>query len=248
MTKLISLLSVLALASCGDNIKTQSDAHMPDGATPIPAVPSLGTQMDRMGRPAINTALNHAFDGTAAAATAKDAYNVDGSPGGWQSAYTGAFAASLGFIDVLDTGFTCTTDGTGVCTANNAAANGAGCGNQVMYNATLGGGGAPTAQSYTILAAVLADDELYLDTTKTSCDLPNHANYLAVEFSALSPVPNVTCGGRAPTNDVMDTSYTALAFGVNGFNLSDFSPFFGDGVGPHADVNNDTFPFLGAPH
>ncbi len=47
----------------------------------------------------------------------------------------------------------------------------------------------------------------------------------------------------------MDTSYTALAIGLNGFDtVMAFAPAFGDGVGAHADVSNSTFPFLGAPH
>jgi len=36
-------------------------------------------------------------------------------------------------------------------------------------------------------------------------------------------VSNVTCGGRAPTNDVIDTSYSALAIGTFPF-LADPNP------------------------
>jgi hypothetical protein len=243
---LLGLSFMIAASSCGDNLKL-TDAGHPDGNNKIPAVPTLGAQMDRLGRPAINTALNHAFDGTTAAGAAKDAYNQDGSPGGW-STYAASFAASAGFIDVLDTGLTCNPL-TGTCVANAGAANGAGCGNQALYNGNLLGGGAPTATSYGMLATILSDDELYLDTSKTSCELPGnaHANYLGVEFNVLASLPN-TCGGRAPTNDVMDVSYTVLATGVAGFNVNDFTPAIGDGVGPHADVSNDTFPFFGTPH
>ena len=54
------------------------------GSGGFPAAPALGAQIDRLGRPAINTVLNHGFDGSASSAgAAKDAYNADGSPGGW---------------------------------------------------------------------------------------------------------------------------------------------------------------------
>src|SRR5438045_6193332 len=52
----------------------------PDGATDgggPPAPPALGAQIDRMGRPAINTALNNTFNADAASkGKAKDAYNA----------------------------------------------------------------------------------------------------------------------------------------------------------------------------
>jgi hypothetical protein len=252
--KTISMLlavALLAIASCGDNNKLtdagHADARADAACSNCPAVPALGVQLDRLGRPAINTALNHAFDPTAAAGTAKDAYNVDGSPGGWVAAYAPTFAAGLGIMDVLDTGLTC-TDGT--CVAESAPTASDGCGNQVLYNGNAAGGDTATATSYATLASILADDQLYMDTTKTSCELPSHANYLAVEFNVVTSLPNLTCGGRAPTNDVIDTSYTALAIGVTGFKVGDgsYTPFFGDGVGPHADVSNSAFPFLGTPH
>src|SRR5689334_4457812 len=228
MTKL-SLL--LALASCGDNLKApDARTHDGNGSNMQPAVPALGAQMDRMGRPAVNTALNHAFDGTAAAGTAKDAYNQDGSPGGWTAANEAAFKTSLAFVDALD--------GT--------------CGNQALYNGMPAGQvGSATVDSYKALADVLANDQLFLDTTINAADIPvTHMNYLAVEFNYVTAgsIPLVTCGGRAPTNDVMDASYTALAVGITGFNAAmGFDPAVKDGVGPHADENNDTFPFLGSP-
>jgi len=228
----------LASASCGDNLKAPdakvADAHNVTPCSDCPAVPVLGVQMDRLGRPAINTALNHAFDGTTAAGPAKDAYNQDGSPGGWTTQYVAPFMTSLGFIDALDS--TAVTDG---------------CGTQVEYNGTPQGGGTPTAMSYGTIATVLANDQLFLDTTHydLACEIPSsHANYLAVEFNYVTGLPESTCGGRAPTNDVIDASYTALAIGIAGFSPTDFAAAFGDGAGPHADVSNDTFPFLGAPH
>ncbi|MEP6863853.1 MAG: hypothetical protein ABJE66_24715 [Deltaproteobacteria bacterium] len=249
MTKLsIILFATLAAASCGDNLKvSDGGTRGSDGGgsgSGFPAAPALGAQIDRMARPAINTALNHGFDKTAAAGTAKDAYNADGSPGGW-TMYVPEFAKNLAILDSLDTGLTCVN---GTCTVNAAATPGDGCGNQVEYNGTLTGGGTPTAMSYFGLAGVLSDDELYLDTNKGVSDLGNGQNYLAVEFNVLSSVNNASCGGRAPTNDVIDTSYAALAVGLGGFNNATFQPAFGDGASAHADVSNSAFPFLGAPH
>jgi hypothetical protein len=250
---LAALLVTAGLTSCGDNLKVPDakvhDARPDAACSNCPAAPSLGTQIDRLGRPAINTVLNHGFDGTVAAGPAKDAYNIDGSKGGWLM-YTAQFAANLAIVDVLDTGLTC-TDGT--CTAEAVPTLSDGCGNQVEYNGMLNGNGSANAAmgSYNTLAGILTDDELFVDTTIGAADIASsHANYLAVEFNALSGIPNTTCGGRAPTNDVIDTSYTALAIGITGFKVSDgsFKAAFGDGVGPHADVSNDTFPFLGTPH
>jgi len=243
-------IAVGLAASCGDNIKLNNDGKpadtMPDASLcpGCPAAPTLGVQIDRMGRPAVNTVLNHGFDPTAAAGSAKDAYNANSSPAGWTQ-YVATFMPNLAILDALDTGLACTN---GTCAAS-AGHNG--CGDQVEFNGMVNGGSNADAManSYQTLAGLLADDELYLDTSKTICDLPNHQNYLGVEFNVLTTLTN-TCGGRAPLNDVIDTTYTAIAIGVNGFNVTGsppFTPFFGDLVGPHADVDDDVFPFLGPP-
>jgi hypothetical protein len=248
----IILFATLAAAGCGDNLKvTDGGTSGGSDAGGVPPAPALGPQFDRMGRPAINTVLTHGFDKTAAAGTAKDAYNHDGSPGGWMQ-YAPEFATNLAILDALDTGLTCTN---GSCSANAAATPGDGCGHQVEYNGMLNGGGLPNTMSYLTLATVLTDDELFLDTRRGASDLgelggTSGQNYLAVEFNALTSgtVYNASCGGRAPTNDVIDTSYSALAVGLNGFNGATFATGFGDGASAHTDVSNSVFPFLGAPH
>jgi len=83
-----------------NNPDVQNDAG-DSGGNPPP--PTLKTQIDRIGRPAINTALNHVFDSTSAADTAKDAYNADKNVAGWQAAYLAEFAKNLGIFDALDT-------------------------------------------------------------------------------------------------------------------------------------------------
>lgn len=110
------------------------------GGDMTPPPPKLGTQIDRFGRPAINTAANHTFELDAAKKNAaKDAWNANGDPATW-AAYTADVAASIAVIDSLDTV----------------------CGNQVFA--------APAAAAgrYNTLAGVLADDRIWLKTDAAS--------------------------------------------------------------------------------
>ncbi|HSD87409.1 MAG TPA: DUF4331 family protein [Kofleriaceae bacterium] len=262
MKNMIKLLAItVALAACGDN-KGLPDAHpRPDGppadaqCSNCPAAPTLGTQIDRMGRPAVNTLLNRAFEPpTAGQGTAKDAYNADATASGWVTAYAPEFMKGLGMIDSLDTGFCgngiCELGETGTdipataCAADCAAAEtgtiATACANQTLYNG--GQGSTPMTTSYQTLASILASDELYLDTTKTIC-----AFYLAVEFGVATG-NHTTCGGRAPEYDVVDFSLSALAIGINGFSTDGmFTPKFSDGAPKHTDYLS-AFPYLGEPH
>lgn len=265
MKTTIKILAVaaLALAACGDN-KAVVDASVKMDARPdtaycadCPPAPSLGAQIDRMGRPAINTALNNGFNGDATAAqAAKKTYNENSMPSTWQTIVP-EFMKNLAIIDALDTGFC----GNGLCELGEANAAGGGnvacaadcptaaqvgtittaCGNQALYN--NGMGGAPVANSYQALAGVLSDDQLYLDTSKGTC-----AFYLAVEFGVVIAQPNSTCGGRAPNYDVIDFTLSLGAVGLLGFSTDGmFTPDLRDGAVAHADVTQ-TFPFLGPPH
>ncbi len=254
----IFAVAALSLTACGDNIKGTTDGSTgTDGSgsgSGFPAAPTLGSQIDRMGRPAVNTALNHVFDPTAAAGSAKDAYNHDESVGTWPQTWAPKFAPNLAIFDAVDTGYcgnglceatsptgvpetlaTCPVDCpmTGAINAPDA------CGNQAFYNGSAG------QLAYVPLAGVLADDELYLETSKSTC-----AGYLAVEFftQVLGLAVSTTCGGRAPSYDVIDTTYTLSSIGVKGFDPTTFAPAFKDNVGPHTDISDTTFPFLGAPH
>lgn len=236
MNKLSTLLVTLglaALASCGgNNNKTPDappgiDAPTPDAPPSIPNPPTLGAEIDRMGRPAINTALNHVFDvDTTTKNAAKNAYNADGGTGSWGGTYGAEFAKNLALLDSLDS--------TSGATGTN------GCGNQILYNGNLQGGGTAGSASYATLASVLADDQLYLNTSTGTCGA-----YLGVELEYLG-VHAGDCGGRTLTEDVIDVSYSALAAGVAGFDQS-LNPLVKDGVSAHADVSQ-MFPYLGAPH
>jgi hypothetical protein len=166
----------------------------PDGGPPAP--PTLGAQIDRIGRPAINTALNHGFDGDASTAgAAKDTYNADKTPSGWVAAYQQEMSNNLGILDSLD-----------------LTADGGGCGNQAFAQDDAG------ANRYATLSGVLAGDMLWLNTAGTTC-----SQYLAVELNATGALPNTDCGGRRISDDVMGTTYsvvsgvgfTGLTSGVN---------------------------------
>lgn len=244
--KTIKLLAIFSLAatSCGDNLTREGTVDAPRVDAPIdapnfPEAPALGAQIERMGRPAVNTALNSAFITPAGEITAKkDAYNEATDPAMWPATLlaTGRivrdeFATNLGIIDVLDQGAFANTMGAGN-----------GCGNAILYNGP-GGTATPMTTSYDFLGGFLALDMLFVDTGKMTCN-----NYLSVEFGVVTG-SHSQCGGRTPTHDVIDVSYSALAAGLQGFDLTDpaIPPLVGDGVDPHADVDNDAFPFFGAP-
>lgn len=230
-----------ALAACGDDgTPAKTDAPVvqhdapPKDAPAFPAPPAIGAQVDRFGRPAINTAANHVFDGSASRqGAAKDDYNQDGDVAMWPTKYAPEFAKNLAVLDALDIGVTYGSGGSAVQ---------GGCGNQFAYNGMLGGGGSATASSYMPLAAALADDRLFLDTSKTTCTA-----YLTVEQDFLSGggIAHTTCGGRTPSYDVIDISYTALAGGATAVL---HGVVFPDGVAKHDDASDSVFPFLGAPH
>jgi hypothetical protein len=179
-------------------------------------------QIDRFGRPAVNTALNHAFDPDASAAgAAKDLYNADTEAGAWAATYTPEIEKNLAILDSLDT-----SDA------------GNGCGNQPFANNDAG------AARYSFLAGVLANDMMWVNTAATTC-----SQYLGVELLATGVLPNDggaeggptnQCGGRTLTYDVIQTTYSI----VSGVGLSGF----GSGVNAVASkVDGTTFPYLATP-
>lgn len=148
--KNLAWLSLVALAACGgsNNNTTPPPTTNPPPTNPPPAgnppKPAIGaTQIDRMGRAAVNTALINPF-GTAAGKTSgqsKDEYNANTDAATWATAFAPQIQTNLAIFDALD--------GT--------------CGNQVLAGATL------NATRYSTLAGVLADDRLYVRTDKTTC-------------------------------------------------------------------------------
>jgi hypothetical protein len=187
------------------------------GPTGNPTPPTLGTQVDRMGRPAVNTALNHGFDGNATTAgAAKDAYNADTNVSTWAASYVPQFEGNLAILDSLDKG---------------ALPNdGGGCGNQPFANPDAGG-----PDRYATLASVLAADMLWMDTSQTTC-----SQYLGVELKATGVITTSDCGGRALPYDVIQTTYSIVSgVGITGFGS-------GVSAVP-SKVNGTTFPYLAPP-
>lgn len=164
-----------------------------------PPPPAIGAQIDRFGRPAINTALNHAFDANATTAgTAKDTYNQDADPSKWAGAYKSEFASNLAILDSLDTK----------------------CGNQLLAGSTA------TAGRYDVLAGALADDRVWLNTAGAACTtyLAVEVNAVGVmtntdcggrgldydvidtSYSALAAGAFSGVGDGVPKNDVTNSS------------------------------------------
>jgi len=105
------------------------------------------------------------------------------------------------------------------------------CGNQVLA-------GAPGAGRYRRLAELLANDQLFVNTTSGTCD-----QYLAVEANAAG-IPGTAndCGGRTPMANTADVSYSLFAVGA----LTGVT----NGVTSDADgpgVSKTVFPFLDKP-
>ncbi len=173
-----SLLAFAGLAACSDDTGTtggggsttststgdtttsttgtgSSSASGTGGGTMAPPAPMLGAQIDRFGRPAINTALNKTFAADAMAASkAKDAYNADVDAAKWGATYGAEVAGNLAILDSLDTT----------------------CGNQIAAGTTA------VAGRYSNLAGVLADDRVWLNTAAAACTtyLAVEANFLGL--------------------------------------------------------------------
>jgi hypothetical protein len=192
-----------------------TDTSTGDAGHPPPA---LGAQIDRMGRPAINTATNHAFDAnTTTKDTAKDGWNQNSNPSTWVATYKSEVAANLGILDSLDNV----------------------CGNQLFAASAPVDAGTPDASApdaggaarYDTFAGVLADDRLWVKSDATAC-----TQYLAVEANATGLLANTDCGGRVPSYEVMKITYSAVAVGA----LTGVT----DGTTPLAKSKVTAFPYL----
>lgn len=149
-------------------------------------MPGYGAQLDRFGRPAINTALNNTFNANMEQKDqAKDDWNADDKSAGWAAMYKAEAAKNLAILDGLD----------------------ANCGNQILAGKDVAAG------RYDTLASVLADDRQWLNSAGTTCDAYLAVEATATQ---LIPGLDKDCGGRAPKYDVVDMSYSVLATGVPG--------------------------------
>ncbi len=153
-------LGLMVTAACsdddGDTTTTTTSANGGSGGTGgsggsgaqggggsgggVPEIPTLGAQIDRKGRPAINTATTATFTDNATRNAAEAAYNANDDPSTWAAAYQPDVAVQLGIYDGLDED----------------------CGNQPFYD-TLGNAG------YGTLSTVVANDWLTLYSGETTC-------------------------------------------------------------------------------
>jgi hypothetical protein len=206
-----------ALNGCHDSASREGDGGADLAASPNPPPPTLGAEIDRIGRPGVNTLLTDPFD-TLIGMTpdqVKDAYNAEGNEAMWAPKFANLIAANLAILDAFD---------------SQGPQNGYGCGNQLGAASSNDAG-----TRYATLAGALADDQLYVDTAQTSC-----GQYLAVEADAVVAAGLKDCGGRTPTMDTIDVTYSALASGT----LTGVT----DGIfQPDPKPSNTSFPFLGPP-
>jgi hypothetical protein len=229
---------VIALSGCsgGSDGTVHHDAGTLDGA-PIPSPPALGVQLDRMGRPLTGSVLIGVLAPAQDQAAMRDAYNRAPDPSAWATTMIATnltveteIETNLAVFDAWDIGLSLA---------------GSGCGNALRYNAPATPPG-PTS-SYSSAGDLFADDEIFVDTARTSCPI-----YLALEFERASggKAPHTTCGGRMLSHDVVDMTYSVLAGGLDALEVasSNYAPKIHDGVAAHADIKETVFPFLGPPH
>lgn len=160
----------------------------------------LGDTLDRMGRPLTGNALLGPLEEASDVDRRKEAYNR-APPARWPD-FTADIERTLALYDGFD----------GVC------------GNQWLARE------AAAPRRYRKLAALLADDRLWIDTRATRCE-----RFLAVELGGRGD-----CGGRTPASDAVDIYRSLLVDGSeNGLD---------DGVA-HDDKthSNRDFPFLARP-
>jgi hypothetical protein len=216
-----------------DGSTTTDGSVTPDGGT-IPPVPTIGTQIDRLGRGTINVAVTNPFNlttgprGTGGTDGTRDAYNADGNMASWVTNWAPQIQTTLAIYDGADTV----------------------CGNQLLACGAAAGcpsGTPPAADRYSALAGVLADDVLFVDTSKTTCGI-----YLGVEAAALGLTAAANdCGGRTPLYDVVDITYTAATVGlqgiVDGLTTGTY-PVNDNASNAETSPSLTTFPFLSAPN
>lgn len=164
-------------------------------------------RIDRMGRPLTGNALLGTLDPAETANALKEAYNAAGS-GQWAD-FAPEIARNLGLYDGFD----------GVC-------------GNALLTGDAGSGG-----RYGRLAALLADDRLWINARSGQC-----RHFAAVELTALTGRGDRAgdCGGRSPGQDAVDIYRSLLSTGME--------TGIDDGVdGDEKPVSDTDFPFLAPP-
>lgn len=166
-----------------------------------------GRRIDRMGRPLTGNALLATLGPAEVGDALKERYN-QATPA-TSDPFIPEIEASLGIYDGLD----------------------GRCGDQVLAGAT------PSASRYLLLAILLADDRLWINSASRVC-----SRLFAVELAELAGRKELAgdCGGRTPNYDAADMYRSLLVSGdTTGVD---------DGVDRDDKVHSDArFPFLAAP-
>ncbi len=246
MTKIFAVAAVslcVAMVGCGDDEGTTAGPSGPgsggtggtggsggtgggtggSGGMADPPPPTLGPQVDRMGRAAIATALQERFAVDESAHDAGvDDWNANAQPDTWATNYVPSIVEALGVYDALDEQQ----------------------GNQVAYGLAPGATD-PTCPDdgpvacYGTLATVLANDWIVIyaggDTTIGPQYLGVEGDFVDFEVTGVID-PNNT-GGRHVAHDSILLSYTALSGAIP----------FDDGVTGPTPATSDTFPYLADP-
>ena len=190
------------------------------GGSSNPSKPSLGaTQVDRMGRAAVNTALTNPF-GLVPGKTSdqsKDEYNAAKDPAAWGASFKGEIQTHLAILDGID----------------------GNCGNQLVA------AGKPLdASRYAALAGVLADDQLYVRTDKNTCGL-----YLAAEANFVGVTNDDCGGRTPVEDTIKETYSLLVIGATHGITdglPADATTGFG--ADAEGGANATAFPFLGPPN
>ena len=143
-------LTLAAVSGCDDGGTTSTGGTGGTGAAGgtggtgggMAMMPTLGAQIDRMGRPAINTAANQTFNTNPEQADqGKDGWNSNSDPSTWAT-YIEEIQTNLAILDGID----------------------AACGNQLLADPAK-----DDPSRYATLATVLSDDRLYVNLEGAAC-------------------------------------------------------------------------------
>ena len=175
--------AVIALAGFGALHGCSSRMH---GAQPdLPARPTLGAPIDRIGRPLTGNALIGPIAPGDTTDRRKEAYNR-AAPADWPQ-FAADIERTLGLYDGFDRT----------------------CGNQWLADR-----GAPPALRYRLLATTLADDRLWIDSTAAACTQYLAVERAALG-ALNSPKPTSRdCGGRTPTSNAIAVFRSLLIRGT----------------------------------
>lgn len=145
------------------------------------ATTASGRQIDRMGRPLTGNAMMAPLAEDGISDQLKERYNA-AARADWGQ-FAPPIRETLGLYDAFD----------------------GACGNQFLANAST-----LSAQRYGALAALLADDRLWVNSASASC-----TQFFAVELAALAGRTSLSgdCGGRTPNHDAVDVFRSLLATG-----------------------------------